>query len=260
MPFADLSSHRLHYRVDGREHAPWLTFCNSLGTDLHMWDPQVDALAEHFRILRYDRRGHGQSDTPPGLYQVEQLGGDVLALWDALGVERSHFCGLSIGGLTGQWLGLNAPERLQRLVVCATAAKIGSTDSWAQRIESVLRDGLTGLAEATVQRWFTPGFVAAHPLVIDEVVTCFLESSREGYAGCCNAVAHADFRDTVRGIDVPLLAIAGDDDPVCPPHDLQYIVNEVANGHFVQVPGRHICNLESPQAFNDALLGFLRAA
>ncbi|MFT4248785.1 MAG: 3-oxoadipate enol-lactonase [Pseudomonas sp.] len=259
MPFADLSTHRLHYRIEGREDALWLTFCNSLGTDLHMWDPQVDALAAHFRILRYDRRGHGQSDTPPGLYEVADLGRDVLALWDALGIERSHFCGLSIGGLTGQWLGLNATARLQRLVVCATAAKIGSAESWTQRIEQVRRDGLTALAEGTVQRWFTPAFVAAHPLVIDEIVTGFLETSREGYIGCCNAVAQADFRGALAGIAVPLLAIAGDDDPVCAPHELQYIVNEVADGRFAQVPGRHICNLESPPQFSALLLDFLRA-
>lgn len=259
MPFADLSSHRLHYRIEGREGAPWLTFCNSLGTDLHMWDPQADALAAQFRILRYDSRGHGQSDTPPGRYEIAGLGGDVLALWDALGIERSHFCGLSIGGLTGQWLALNAAARLQRLVLCSTAARIGSAESWAQRIEQVQAQGLTALAEGTVQRWFTPGFVAAHPLVIDEIVTGFLETSREGYIGGCNAVARADFRAALRGVATPLLAIAGHDDPVCPPHELQYIVNEVADGHFAQVHGRHIGNLESPQDFNALLRGFLAA-
>lgn len=259
MPFADLQTHRLHYRIEGNSGAPWLTFCNSLGTDLHMWDPQADALAAHFRILRYDRRGHGQSDTPPGVYEIADLGRDVLALWDTLGIERSHFCGLSIGGLTGQWLGLNAAARLQRLVVCATAAKIGSAESWAQRIEQVREEGLTSLAAGTVQRWFTPHFVAAHPLVVDEVVGSFLETSREGYVGSCNAVARADFRGVLAGIATPLLAIAGDDDPVCPPHELQHIVNEVADGRFVQVHGRHICNLESPRDFDALLLDFLRS-
>lgn len=259
MPFADLSTHRLHYRIEGRTDAPWLTFCNSLGTDLHMWDAQIEALAPHFRILRYDRRGHGQSDTPPGLYEIADLGRDVLALWDALGIERSHFCGLSIGGLTGQWLGLNAAARLRRLAVCATAARIGSAESWAQRIEQVHEEGLTPLAEGTVQRWFTPDFVAAHPLVVDEIVGSFLETSREGYVGCCNAVAQADFRDTLQGIATPLLAIAGDDDPVCPPHDLEYIADRASDGRFAQVHGRHICNLESPRDFDSLLLDFLQS-
>jgi 3-oxoadipate enol-lactonase len=259
MPFADLPTHRLHYRIEGREDAPWLTFCNSLGTDVNMWDAQLEALAPHYRILRYDRRGHGQSDTPSGLYEIADLGRDVLALWDALGIERSHFCGLSIGGLTGQWLGLNAATRLQHLVVSATAAKIGNAEGWAQRIEQVREHGLTVLTEGTVQRWFTPDFVSAHPLIVDEVVAGFLETSREGYIGCCNAVAQADFRDTLQGITTPVMAIAGDDDPVCPPHDLQYIASHVANGRFAQVHGRHICNLESPQDFNALLLDFLQS-
>lgn len=259
MPLIELPTHRLHYRIEGRDDAPWLTFCNSLGTDLHMWDPQVEALAPHYRVLRYDRRGHGQSDTPSGPYEVADLGRDVLALWDALGVERSHFCGLSIGGLTGQWLGLNAGARLQRLVVCSTAAKIGTAETWAQRIRQVQQDGLTALVDGTVQRWFSPGFIAAHPLVIDEVVTSFLETSREGYIGGCHAVAQADFRHALPGIAAPLLAIAGDDDPVCPPHELQYVANNVAMGHFCKVRGRHLCNLESPQDFNRVLQDFLQA-
>jgi 3-oxoadipate enol-lactonase len=258
MPFVELPTHRLHYRIDGRVDAPWLTFCNSLGTDLHMWDAQIQALAPHFRILRYDRRGHGHSGTPPGLYEAADLGADVLALWDALGIERSHFCGLSIGGLTGQWLGLNASARLRRLVVCATAAKIGSVESWAQRIAQVRQDGLGGLVEATLTRWFTADFAAAHADVMATIIAGFLATTREGYSGCCNAVAQADFRDALAAIDVPLLAIAGDDDPVCPADDLRYIADNVADGRFAQVHGRHICNLQSAQDFNALLLDFLK--
>lgn len=123
MTHLQLPTHRLHYRLDGTEGRPWLTFCNSLGTDLQMWDMQIAAFAPHYRILRYDRRGHGDSDTPPGPYSVADLGQDVLALWDALQIDQSDFCGVSIGGLTGQWLGLHAPQRLRRLVVCATAQR-----------------------------------------------------------------------------------------------------------------------------------------
>lgn len=260
MPFLDLPSHRLHYRLDGTEGKPWLTFCNSLGTDLHMWDEQIDALAPHYRLLRYDRRGHGASGVPAGPYRVDDLGADVLALWDALRIERSHFCGLSIGGLTGQWLGLHAGARLQRLVVSATAQKIGSADSWRARIAQVRAEGLAALVAATRERWFTAAFAALQPQRLDSIMASFLATAPEGYAACCDAVATADFRGRLGALAVPLLAIAGDEDPVCPPQDLRDIAAAVQHGRAAQVPGRHICNVESAQAFNHHLLEFLQAS
>lgn len=253
MDLLELDAHRLHYRIDGPVDAPWLTFCNSLGTDLHMWDPQVAALSGRFRILRYDRRGHGHSSAPPGLYSVADLGADVLALWDHLGVARSHFCGLSIGGLTGQWLGVHAGTRLHTLTVAATAAKIGTAESWETRIAQVHAQGLLPLREGTAERWFTPAFVAAQPAQVEDILQRFVATSVAGYVGCCHAVATADFRDQLAQIGVPTLAIAGDDDPVCPPADLQAIARGVAHGHAVAVPGRHICNIESADAFTAAL-------
>jgi 3-oxoadipate enol-lactonase len=258
MAFLALESHRLHYRIDGADDAPWLTFCNSLGTDLSMWQPQVEALSAHFRILRYDRRGHGQSTAPPGPYDIAALGADVIALWDHLGVQRSHFCGLSIGGLTGQWLGINAGERLQTLTVAATAAKIGTADSWQARIAQVEQDGLAPLRAGTAERWFTPSFAATHAALIDDILQRFEATSLAGYTGCCHAVAMADFRDQLGRITVPTLAIAGADDPVCPPADLEQIALGVAHGTAVTVAGRHICNLESPAAFTAALVAHLR--
>ncbi len=258
MPFLELESHRLHYRIDGAVDAPWLTFCNSLGTDLHMWDRQVDALSARFRILRYDRRGHGQSSAAPGRYSVAGLGADVVALWDRLGVERSHFCGLSIGGLTGQWLGVHAGERLHTLTVAATAAKIGTLESWNTRIAQVQRDGLLPLREGTAERWFTPAFAHAEPAVVEDILQRFVATDVGGYIGCCHAVATADFRDQLGRIQVPTLAIAGDDDPVCPPADLDAIAQGVADGHAITVPGRHICNIESAEAFTAALAAHLR--
>ncbi len=258
MPFLELESHRLHYRIDGVVDAPWLTFCNSLGTDLHMWDRQVDALSARFRILRYDRRGHGQSSAAPGLYSVAGLGADVVALWDHLGVERSHFCGLSIGGLTGQWLGVHAGERLHTLTVAATAAKIGTLESWNTRIAQVQRDGLLPLREGTAERWFTPAFAHAEPAVVEDILQRFVATDVGGYIGCCHAVATADFRDQLGRIPVPTLAIAGDDDPVCPPADLDAIAQRVADGRAIAVPGRHICNIESAEAFTAALAAHLR--
>jgi len=260
MPFLDLPSHRLHYRLDGSEGKPWLTFCNSLGTDLHMWDEQIDALAPHYRLLRYDRRGHGASGAPAGPYRVDDLGADVLALWDALRIERSHFCGLSIGGLTGQWLGLHAAARLQRLVLSATAQKIGSADSWRARIAQVQAEGLAALVAATRERWFTTAFAALQPQRLDSIMASFLATAPEGYAACCDAVATADFRGRLGALAVPLLAIAGDEDPVCPPQDLRDIAAAVQHGRAAQVRGRHICNVESAQAFNQLLLEFLQAS
>jgi len=258
MPLLQLDQHHLNYQIEGKEGAPWLTFCNSLGTDLSMWDAQAAALAGEYRILRYDRRGHGQSSSPPGLYTVDDLGADVLVLWDHLGIERSHFCGLSVGGLTGQWLGVHKGERLQTLTVAATAAKIGTAEGWATRITQVQADGLAPMVEATRERWFTPTFAASHAAEVDDVLARFVATDAAGYAGCCNAVGSADFRDLLGSITVPVLAIAGEDDPVCSPADLQAIADGVANGRYVGVAGRHICNIESPAAFTAALAAFLR--
>lgn len=258
MAFLNLPTHRLHYRVDG-ERGPWLTFCNSLGTDLHMWDAQAEALSSSFRILRYDRRGHGASSAPPGPYLMADLGGDVLALLDALEIGRTHYCGLSIGGLVGQWLGIHAGDRLDHLVVCATAARIGSPESWQARSEQVCEHGLAPLLEPTAERWFTPAFNAAHPAVVQDILQHFATTSIEGYRGCCAALAGADLRAELGKIGMPLLAISGDDDPVCTPADLQVIADAVVDGRHFSLPGRHIANIESAPAFNAALMDFLRA-
>lgn len=256
MPHLALPTHRLHYRIDGPEGAPWLVLCNSLGTDLTMWDAQLP-LAGPFRLLRYDRRGHGLSDSPPPPYALADLGGDVIALMDALGIARARFCGLSIGGLTGQWLGLHAGNRFDRIVVCATAARIGTPESWAGRIAAVTADGLAPLVEATAERWFTPDFRASHPGVVTDILARFAATPVAGYAGCCAALAQADLRAELAAIPCPVLAIAGADDPVCPPADLAAIADGVADGRQITLPGRHIVNVESAAAFNAALLAFL---
>ena len=256
MPYLDLPSHRLHYRVDGSA-GPWLIFCNSLGTELTMWDAQVAGLEDGFRILRYDRRGHGGSGAPAGPYTMDDLGGDVLALMDALDIGRAHFCGLSIGGLTGQWLALKAPERFDRLALCATAARIGSAESWRDRIEAVRANGLAGMTAATRQRWFTPEFTAENLAIVDAILDRFAATSAEGYAGCCAALAHADFRDRLTKISNPVLAIAGADDAVCPTTDLAVIADTVQSGTLRVLPGRHIVNVESAEAFNAELIAFL---
>lgn len=261
MPYLDLPTHRLHYRIDGAAgKKPWLTFCNSLGTDLHMWDAQVASLSQDFRILRYDRRGHGRSGAPVPPYGLADLGGDVIALWDALSIRRSHFCGLSIGGLTGQWLGIHAGARLGRMVLCATAARIGTAESWHARIGEVRANGLGGLVPATAERWFTPGFRATHPATVKAILDGFAATSVDGYVGCCAALAGADLRDRLPQIANPLLAISGDDDPVCPPAELAMIAKAVRCGRHLSLPGRHIVNRESAPRFDIALKDFLTAA
>ncbi|APG87357.1 3-oxoadipate enol-lactonase (plasmid) [Sinorhizobium americanum CCGM7] len=261
MAYLELPSHRLHYRIDGDRRgnlgAPWLMFCNSLGTDLHMWDGQATELSRHFRVLRYDRRGHGRSSAPPPPYTLSDLGQDAIALLDALEIEKAHFCGLSIGGLTAQWLGIHAAQRLDKIAVCATSARIGSAQSWATRIDSVRANGLTTLTAATAERWFGSEFRVSEPGAIGTVLDSFAATSIDGYIGCCAALAGADLRDDIRRISNPVLAVSGDDDPVCPPSDLENIAARVQQGRHLSLPGRHIVNIESKQAFNAALLEFL---
>lgn len=263
MAYLNLRGHRLHYRIDGdgsgNPGAPWLVFCNSLGTDLHMWDAQVADLSRHFRVLRYDARGHGQSEAPPPPYALSDLGHDAIALLDALEIEQAHFCGLSIGGLIGQWLGIHAGERLDRIAVCATSARIGTAQSWATRMDSVRADGLAALTAATAERWFGPKFRASEPGTVGEVLDSFVATSIDGYIGCCAALAGADLRDDIKRISNPVLAISGDEDPVCPPSDLENIAGHVRQGRHVSMPGRHMVNIESPQAFNAALSAFLHS-
>jgi len=258
MPILALPSHALYYRIDGDgEGKPWLMFCNSLGTDFSMWDSQADALSRDYRVLRYDRRGHGHSSAAPPPYTLADLGQDVLALLDALDIRQTHFCGLSIGGLTGQWLGVHAGNRFGKIAVCATAARIGTAEGWASRMEAVRINGLAGLRSTTAERWFTPEFNAGEPAVVAKVLDSFAATSVDGYIGCCAALAGADLRADIARIENPLLAISGDDDPVCPPSDLAAIAAGVKRGRHVSLPGRHIVNLESATAFNTVLADFL---
>lgn len=261
MPHLQLPLHQLYYRTDGNTadgaSKPWLMFCNSLGTDLHMWDSQARELCRSYRILRYDRRGHGRSTAPPSPFTLSDLGTDILALLDALEIAKTHFCGLSIGGLTGLWLCLNAPDRFDRVVLCATAAKIGSAEGWNARMSAVRAHGLAGLASATSERWFTPAFAMTEAATVRRVLDAFVATSIEGYLGCCAALADGDLRTQIDRIANPLLAISGEDDSVCPPSDLMAIAAAVQQGRHVSLPGRHIVNVESQAGFNTVLSNFL---
>jgi len=237
----------LHHTLEGPEHAPVVVFSNSLGTRGEMWDAEASALRDRFRVLRYDTRGHGDSPVPPGPYTVAELAQDVLALLDRIGLERVSFCGLSIGGMTGMWLGVNAPERIERLVICCTAAQLPPPEMWMERAEQVRRDGMGSVIEATMERWFTPEFPERNPEVVARIRETFLATSPEGYAGCCEALAGFDMRGELGAITSPTLVIAGDDDPVGTPERAAAIADEIEDSRLVVLPGaRHLAAVEKP--------------
>jgi 3-oxoadipate enol-lactonase len=206
-----------HHTVTGPEHAPALVLSNSLGSSLAMWDAQAPALAERFRLVRYDIRGHGQSPVPPAPYTIDDVGRDVVALLDHLEIDRAHLAGLSLGGMTGMWLGINAPERLDRLVLLCTSARLGPPDMWADRAELVREEGTAAVAEAGVGRWLTEPFIHDNPDVAAELQAMIAATPDEGYAACCGVIEHMDLTDQLPAIQAPTLVIAGAQDPATPP-------------------------------------------
>ena len=257
MPFAKLPDTQLRYRFDGPAIAPVVLFSNSLGTNFRMWDAQLSDFTQQFRVLRYDTRGHGESTVTPGPYSVTQLGRDVLALLDAVGIERAHFCGLSMGGMIGMWLGVYAPERIQRLVLCNTAAKIGTPEIWNARLELVRTQGMSAVAETQAQRWFTPAFIAKAPDVIASTRQMIAGTSPEGYAANCGAIRDMDQRETISRIRARTLVIGGLHDPVISAADLRYLVDTIPGAKLVELDASHLSNVEAPVEFTKALLNFL---
>ena len=256
----DTPGGRFRVRLDGPADAPVLVFSNSLGTTLDMWDAQAQHFAQTHRVLRYDTRGHGGSVVSPGPYSLEQLGGDVLALLDALGIAKASFCGISMGGITGLWLGVHAGERLNHLVVCNSAAKIGTAEGWQVRAALVREKGTAAMAELAASspgRWFTEPFIAAQPARVATAQGWIAGIAPEGYAACCDALAQADLREAIAAIRVPTLLIAGASDPVTTVADAQAMQRAIAGARLAEVPASHLSNLEAPAAFDDALAAFL---
>ncbi|HHX35456.1 MAG TPA: 3-oxoadipate enol-lactonase [Gammaproteobacteria bacterium] len=247
----------LNYETYGDAANPALVLSNSLGTNLSMWQSQVEFFKEHFYVICYDSRGHGASSTPAGAYTVEQLGEDVINLLDHLKVEKASFCGISMGGLVGQWLAINKAERLNKVIVCNTAAKIGEEKAWLERAAAVRENGLQKIAETAASRWFTEGFIQANSAVVAALSQGLAAGCQLGYANCCEALAVADLREGISGISIPLLAIAGQQDPVTTVADAQFIVNQVANSQLFEIDASHISNIEQPAAFNQAVLRFI---
>lgn len=262
MPMLRLADGDLYYQLDGPAGAPVLVLSNSLGTDLQMWEGQIEAFTQHFRVLRYDTRGHGQSLVTPGLYSIEQLGRDVLALVDAMGISAFSFCGLSMGGLIGQWLAINAPTRIQRLVLCNTAAKIASAEVWNSRIDTVLRDGhaaMHALRDASIARWFTAEFAAAQPALVEPVVGMLSATSPQGYAANCAAVRDADFGEQITNIQAPTLIVCGTADTVTTSEHGRFMQAHIANAQRVEFHAAHLSNVEVGEAFTRTVLDFLTA-
>jgi len=258
MPFAELSNVRTYYELAGDSSLPVLAFSHSLGVNHSMWDPQLAPLTPHFRLLRYDIRGHGQSSAPEGPYSVNDLGRDLVDLLDALNIQQANFCGLSMGGAIGQWLGLYAPNRITRLILSNTAAKFGVTETWNARIATVLQNGLEPIVQGTMERWFTPEFRVTHSDVVQSTAAHLQSNSVSGYVGCCAAVRDTDFRESVFGIKTPTLVITGTSDPVTPPVDGQFLANNIPKSNYVELPAAHLSSVEVPDQFSRALLAFLR--
>lgn len=249
-------------RIDGPGGAPALLLSNSLGTPLEMWDRQAADLCRDFQVVRYDTRGHGGSETSPGPYGLAQLGDDALALLDALDIEQASFCGISMGGITGLWLGIHAGHRLRRLLVSNSAARIGTTQGWLERAGAVAARGsaaMQSLAESAPARWFTPAFVAAHPDVVASAQQWITRTPPQGYAACCHALASADVRGDLPRIAVPTWLVAGTHDPVTTVADAAFMRDRIPVASLHSLEASHLSNIEAASGFNTLLHAFMRA-
>jgi 3-oxoadipate enol-lactonase len=241
---------RVHHHLEGDPAAPVLVLSNSLGTTLELWEANLAALTERYRVLRYDVRGHGLSPVVPGPYRVEDIAGDVLELLDELGLERIAFCGISIGGAVGMWLGANVPERIDRLVVMSSSARFGPAETWLERARTVRTHGVASISEAVVGRWFTPAFAAARPDVRDTFLRMLESTPPEGYAASCEAVAAWDFRERLGEVAVPTLVLAAVDDPATPPEHAELIASGIPGAELAVVEcAAHLLNVEQPGEF-----------
>jgi len=246
----------LFYSLSGKSGAPVLVLSNSLGTSHSMWSPQ-EALGGHFQLLRYDTRGHGQSSKPPGPYSLAQLGQDVLNLLDHLGIRQAAFCGISMGGLIGQWLGIHAPQRFTHLILANTAARIGTEQGWRDRAATVRAQGMRPVAEGAESRWFTPEYIQANAETVAPLLQALHGADAEGYASCCDALAVADLREDIRNIEAPALVVAGRHDPVTTPADADFMADRIPRSTRIDLPASHLSNIEAAASFNEALIAFL---
>lgn len=255
----DIDSVRLNYVLEGREGAPVITLSHSLATDLSMWDAQIETLTRRFRVLRYETRGHGESEAPEGSWEIEDLADDVHGLLSALGIERSHFIGLSMGGMVGQMLALKHPEVLQSLVLCDTACDMSATaGAWEERIATAMEHGMEPLVAPTIDRWFSPAFIDERDDLVEPVRKMISNTPVDGYCGCCKAIGQFNVSESLSVIDMPALIIVGEDDPGTPVSAAEAIHQGIPGSELVIIgkASRHLCNIEQPEDFNAALDGF----
>ena len=248
----------LAHSFDGPADASVLVLGSSLGTTGAMWDDQVPAFSERYRVLRYDTRGHGSSPAPPGPYTMDELGADLLALLDRLEIERFSYCGLSLGGMIGMWTASEAPERVDRLVLCCTVPYFPPPELWNERIETVRADGIGPMVEPALDRWLPPDVRDARPEAEAHLRELISSIPAEGYAGCCEAIRDMDLRGRLSAITAPTLVLAGSDDPSTPKDKVRPIADATGDASFVVIDGAaHIANVAQPDAFNRAVLGHL---
>ena len=245
---------KIHYKLSGTPNSPALILSNSLGCTSDMWNRVIPFLVPYFRVIQYDNLGHGLSDKPDFPYTIAMHGETVLQIMDELKIEKAFFCGVSMGGLTGQWLALHAPDKFEKLCFSNTAAKIGESDNWKERIELLQKNGMKALVESTMDKWFTPGFQKAMPERFQYFVEMFKENNINGYCNCCHAIGEADFRQEVITSDV--LIIAGSEDPVTTVEHAEALHQHIPGSSLAVLPGRHLLCEEHPEMFTDALIDF----
>ena len=251
---------QVNYEWSGKEGAPVVVLSHSLACSLDMWDPQKEALDAHFRVLRYDTRGHGGSDAPEGAYTMEQLGEDAIGLLDALEIDVVHWVGLSMGGMIGQCLALNHAHRLRRLALCDTGAIVPEEAQpiWKERIDTAREKGLEGHLQPTLERWFTTPFLSKNPPGVALITKHFLATPVAGYVGCIEAIRRLNYLERLSEIRTPTLIIVGEDDPGTPVAAAEAMRDRIADSRLVVLPSAaHLSNVEQPEAFTDALVGFL---
>jgi 3-oxoadipate enol-lactonase len=257
MPELENGGVRLHYELSGDNAGNVLVLGNSLGSNLHMWDKVLPWFESRYRVVRFDTRGHGQSSAPPGPYSIEDLGRDVLALLNSLGVERVNFCGLSLGGMVAMWLGIHAQQRMKRLIIANTGARIGTAEMWDQRTAAVMVSGMDQLAEITLTRWFTQRYREQHPEEMETIRTMVATTDPVGYSGCCGVLRDTDLASEIKGISVPCLVIAGKHDPATPPPDGMAINQAVVNSQYVELDASHLSAWERAEEFGAEVVAFL---
>lgn len=248
---------KTNYKLQGTPNSPVLVFSNSLGSDMGMWDELIPDLLPYFRVLQYDTRGHGGSEVPNGEYTIAQLSEDVINLLDDLKIDKVYFCGLSMGGLIGQWLGIHRPERLHKLIISNTDAKIGSDERWNDRIQTISNEGMETIVEATLEKWFTDAFRKENPTRVNKTKEVFLANDPKGYCGCCAAIRDADFKQDIKSISVDTLVITGDEDEVTNVAAAEKMQEIIPNAQLKVFHTRHLSSTELPNEYAQTLIDFI---